>query len=332
MYLCVMDKKEKTKRIKESIERMDKLFGESSVIKLGDNQKMGNVDFISTGSLKLDAAIGGGIPRGRITEILGMESTFKSSLCMQTIAECQKAGGIAAVIDFEHAYSKEQAESLGVNNDEIYFAQPRTAEEGLSILQELVSSEAFDLVCVDSIAAMLPATEKEDSLEKQSMGVLAKLMSKVCRKLVGPISTSNTAVIYVNQYRQVLGSYVPMNTSPGGLAIRFYASVRLETSRSNIKEGDEIVGNILKVKVLKNKVGAPFRKAELRYLFATGFDKLTELIEVGIDTEIIQRGGAWISYGDVKTQGVEKFKQLLADNEGLKIEIEKKIKENLANA
>lgn len=325
-----MEKKEKLKKIKESLEKLDKSYGSGSVIRLGDNQKVGDVEFISTGSLKLDAAIGGGIPRGRITEIVGMESTFKSSLCMQTIAECQKSGGIAAVIDFEHAYSKEQAESLGVNNDDVYFSQPDTAEQGLTILQELITSGAFDLICVDSIAAMLPATEKEEGIDKQSMGVLAKLMSKVCRKLVAPISTSNTAVIYVNQYRQMLGTYVPTNTAPGGLAIRFYASVRLETSRSNIKEGDEIVGNILKVKVLKNKVGAPFRKAELRYMFTTGFDKLTELIEVGIDVGVINQGGAWINYGDIKTQGIEKFKKLLADNDGLKVEIEKKIKEKLS--
>lgn len=324
-----MNAKEKNKKIKESLDKLDETFGAGSVIRLGDNKKVGDIEFISTGSLKLDAAVGGGVPRGRITEIIGMESTFKSSLCFQTMAECQKGGGLVAIIDFEHAYSKEQAESLGVNNDEIYFSQPRTAEEGLSVLEELIKSGAFDLICVDSIAAMLPASEDEGTMSAQSMGVVAKLMSKALRKLAGPISFSNTAVIFVNQYRQVIGTYFPTTTGSGGLALKFYASVRLETSRANIKEGDEVIGNILKVKVLKNKVGVPFRRVELRYLFDKGFDKLTELIEVGIDTGIILRGGSWISYRDIKLQGLEKFGQLLNDNAELKSEIEGKIKEKL---
>lgn len=324
-----MNAKEKNKKIKESLDKLDETFGVGSVIRLGDNKKVGDIEFISTGSLKLDAAVGGGIPRGRITEILGMESTFKSSLCMQTMAECQKNGGLVAIVDFEHAYSKEQAANLGVNNDEIYFSQPRTAEEGLSVLEELIKSGAFDLICVDSIAAMLPASEDEGTMSAQSMGVVAKIMSKACRKLIGPIASSNTAVIFVNQYRQVIGSYVPTSVGSGGLALKFYASVRLETSRANIKEGDEIIGNILKVKVLKNKVGVPFRRVELRYLFDKGFDKLTELIEVGIDANIINRQGAWISYETIKTQGIEKFKQLVVDNDELRIEIENKVKAKL---
>lgn len=324
---------ERTKALKMAIEKIEKDFGKGSIMKLGDKPAV-NVEAIPTGSLALDIALGiGGVPRGRIIEVYGPESSGKTTLAQHIVAECQKRGGIAAYVDAEHALDPEYARNLGVDIDNLLISQPDTGEQALDITEELVRSGAVDVVVVDSVAALVPKAEIDGSMEDQQMGLQARLMSKALRKLTGVIGKTNTTVIFINQLRMKIGvMYGNPETTTGGNALKYYASVRMEIRRTEgLKDDGEEIGNHVRVKVLKNKVAPPFRTAEFDIIFGKGICKIGNILDVAVNFGIVDKAGAWFSYNNEKLgQGREKAKEFLAENPDLLKEIEGKIRAKLA--
>ena len=324
---------ERSKALKLAIEKIEKDFGKGAIMKLGDKPAV-SVETIPTGALALDVALGvGGIPRGRIIEIYGPESSGKTTLAQHIVAECQKKGGIAAFVDAEHALDPEYARNLGVNVDELLISQPDTGEQALDITEELVRSGAVDVIVVDSVAALVPKAEIEGSMEDQQMGLQARLMSKALRKLTGIIGTTNTTVIFINQLRQKIGvMYGNPETTTGGNALKYYASVRLEIKRVEGLKGDgEDIGNHVRVRILKNKVAPPFRTAEFDIIFGKGICKIGNILDVAVDLDIVKKAGSWFSFNDDKLgQGRDKAKEFLAANPDILNQIETLVREKLA--
>ena len=324
---------ERVKALKLAIDKIEKDFGKGAIMKLGDKPSV-SVETIPTGSLALDIALGvGGIPRGRIIEVYGPESSGKTTLAQHIVAECQKKGGIAAFVDAEHALDPEYARNLGVNIDELLISQPDTGEQALDITEELVRSGAVDIIVVDSVAALVPKAEIEGSMEDQQMGLQARLMSKALRKLTGIIGKTNTTVIFINQLRQKIGvMYGNPETTTGGNALKYYASVRMEIKRVEGLKGDgEDVGNHVRVRVLKNKVAPPFRTAEFDIIFGKGICKIGNILDVAVDLDIVKKAGSWFSFNDEKLgQGRDKAKEFLAANPDILNTIEKLVREKLA--
>ena len=324
---------EREKALKLAIEKIEKDFGKGSIMKLGDKPSV-SVESIPTGSLDLDIALGiGGIPRGRIIEIYGPESSGKTTLAQHIVAECQKKGGIAAFVDAEHALDPEYARNIGVKIEDLLISQPDTGEQALDITEELVRSGAVDIIVVDSVAALVPKAEIDGSMEDQQMGLQARLMSKALRKLTGIIGKTNTTVIFINQLRMKIG-FVLGNpeTTTGGNALKYYSSVRMEIRRTETIKGENgDLGNHVKVKVLKNKVAPPFRTAEFDIIFGKGICKFGNILDVGVKMNIVDKSGSWFSYKDEKLgQGREKAKEFLANNPEIMASIEKEIREKLA--
>jgi recombination protein RecA len=318
----------KNKALQAALSQIEKQFGKNTVMRLGDNTVQA-VEAVSTGSLTLDIALGiGGLPKGRIIEIYGPESSGKTTLAIHAIAEAQKAGGIAAIIDAEHAFDRFYAESLGVDINNLWISQPDNGEQALEIADQLIRSSAIDIIVIDSVAALTPKAEIEGEMGDSKMGLQARLMSQALRKLTATISKTNTTCIFINQLREKLGiMFGNPETTTGGNALKFYASVRLDIRRlGQIKDGDQVLGNLTRVKVVKNKVAPPFRKAEFEILFGKGISKLGEIVDLGVQFGIIKKSGAWFSYDDTKLgQGRDAAKQLIADNPELAEELEKKI-------
>lgn len=322
----------KLKALQAAMSKIEKDFGKGSIMKLGD-EKIENVEVIPTGSISLNAALGvGGYPKGRIIEIYGPESSGKTTLAIHAIAECQKAGGIAAFIDAEHAFDRFYAEKLGVDIDNLWISQPDNGEQALEIADQLISSSAIDILVVDSVAALTPKKEIEGEMGDNNVGLQARLMSQALRKLTSTISKTNTTCIFINQLREKIGvMFGNPETTTGGNALKFYASVRLDIRRvTAIKDGDQVIGNMTRVKVVKNKVAPPFRKAEFEITFGEGISKLGEILDLGVEYGIIQKNGSWYSYnGSRLSQGRDTCKALLKDNPELCEELEGKIMEKL---
>lgn len=324
---------ERNKALKLAIEKIEKDFGKGAIMKLGDKPTV-NVDAIPTGSLALDVALGiGGIPRGRIIEIYGPESSGKTTLAQHVVAECQKRGGIAAYVDAEHALDPEYARNLGVQVDDLLISQPDTGEQALDITEELVRSGAVDIVVVDSVAALVPKAEIEGSMEDQQMGLQARLMSKALRKLTGIIGKTNTTVIFINQLRMKIGvMYGNPETTTGGNALKYYASVRLEIKRTEGLKGDgEEIGNHVRVRILKNKVAPPFRTAEFDIIFGQGICKVGNILDVAVNLNIVNKAGSWFSFKDEKLgQGRDKARDFLKEHPEILQEVESLVREKLA--
>ena len=322
------DKAAKLKALQLTLDKMDKAYGKGAVMKMGDS-KVEDVEAISSGSLGLDLALGvGGYPRGRVIEIYGPESSGKTTLTLHAIAEAQKAGGIAAFIDAEHAFDRFYAENLGVDIENLIISQPDYGEQALEIADNLISSGAIDIVVIDSVAALTPKSEIEGEMGDSKMGLHARLMSQALRKLTGTISKTKCTVIFINQLREKIGvMFGNPETTTGGNALKFYASVRLDIRRrTQIKDGDKVIGNSTKVKVVKNKVAPPFQVAEFDIMYGEGISKIGEIIDLGVNYEIIKKSGSWFSYGDTKLgQGRDAVKTLLSDNPDLMDELEEKI-------
>jgi len=325
---------EKLKALKLTIEKIDKQFGKGTIMKLGDSA-IEPLEAISTGSLGLDLALGiGGFPKGRIIEIYGPESSGKTTLAIHAIAEAQKKGGIAAFIDAEHAFDKLYAQKLGVDVENLLISQPDNGEQALEIADNLIRSGAIDIIVIDSVAALVPKGEIEGEMGDSKMGLQARLMSQALRKLTGTINKTNCCCIFINQLREKIGvMFGNPETTTGGNALKFYSSVRLDIRRTGqIKEGDDVMGNRVKVKVVKNKVAPPFRIAEFDIMYGEGISKVGEIIDLAVEHEIIQKSGSWFSYEGAKLgQGRDAVKQLLSDNLEMSEEIEKKIKNKLMN-
>jgi recombination protein RecA len=322
---------EKRKSLDVAIKQIDKAFGKGSLVRLGDKE-IEPIESISTGSLGLDMALGvGGIPKGRIIEIFGPESSGKTTLTLHAVAECQKAGGVCAFIDAEHALDVVYAKNLGVDVDNLLVSQPDYGEQALEILETVVRSGAVDLVVVDSVAALTPKVEIDGDMDDQQVGVQARLMSKALRKITGVLNKMNTTVIFINQIRMKIGmtGYGSPETTTGGNALKFYSSVRLDIRRiATLKQAEQSIGNRVKVKVVKNKVAPPFQQAEFDIMFGEGISKTGELIDYGVKLDIVDKAGAWFSYGDGKIgQGRENSKVFLKDNIEIAQEIEQKIKD-----
>ena len=324
---------ERAKALKLAIDKIEKDFGKGSIMKLGDKATV-NVDAIPTGALSLDVALGiGGVPRGRIIEIYGPESSGKTTLAQHIVAECQKKGGIAAFVDAEHALDPEYARNLGVQVDDLLISQPDTGEQALDITEELVRSGAVDIVVVDSVAALVPKAEIEGSMEDQQMGLQARLMSKALRKLTGIIGKTNTTVIFINQLRMKIGvMYGNPETTTGGNALKYYASVRMEIKRTEGLKGDgEDIGNHVRVRVLKNKVAPPFRTAEFDIIFGKGICKIGNILDVAVNLDIVKKAGSWFSFNEEKLgQGRDKAKEFLAENPDILSTVETLVREKLA--
>ncbi len=323
-----MDDKQK-KSLDLAIKQIDKTFGKGTLIRLGDKE-VEPVEAISTGSLGLDLALGvGGLPKGRVIEIYGPESSGKTTLTLHAIAECQKAGGVCAFIDAEHALDVVYAKNLGVDTDNLLVSQPDFGEQALEILETVVRSGAVDLVVVDSVAALTPKVEIDGDMDDQQVGVQARLMSKALRKITGLLHKMNCTVIFINQIRMKIGmtGYGSPETTTGGNALKFYSSVRLDIRRiATLKQAENSIGNKVKVKVVKNKVAPPFKQAEFDIMFGEGISKMGELIDYGVKLDIVDKAGAWFSYGDSKIgQGKENSKLFLKDNPETAFEIEQKI-------
>ena len=323
----------KKKALQLTLDKLDKTYGRGAVMKLGD-EAIEEVESISSGSIGLDLALGvGGYPRGRVIEIYGPESSGKTTLTLHAIAECQKAGGIAAFIDAEHAFDRFYAEKLGIDVSELVISQPDHGEQALEIADNLIRSGAIDVVVVDSVAALTPKSEIEGEMGDSKMGLHARLMSQALRKLTASISKTNCTVFFINQLREKIGvMFGNPETTTGGNALKFYASVRLDIRRSSqIKSGEaEVMGNKTRVKVVKNKVAPPFRTTEFDIIYGEGISKMGEIIDLGVDYEIIKKSGSWFSYGETKLgQGRDAVKALLDDNLGLMEELETKIMETV---
>ena len=323
---------QKLKALQSALAKIEKDFGKGSIMKMGDEQ-IANVEVIPTGSIGLNAALGvGGYPKGRIIEIFGPESSGKTTLAIHAMAECQKAGGICAFIDAEHAFDRFYAANLGVDVDNLYISQPDNGEQALEIAEQLIRSSAIDLIIVDSVAALTPKKEIEGDMGDSSVGLQARLMSQALRKLTSTISKTKTTCIFINQLREKIGvMFGNPETTTGGNALKFYSSVRLDIRKvTTLKDGDTPIGNQVRVKVVKNKVAPPFRKAEFEITFGDGISKVGEIVDLGTEFEIIKKSGSWFSYGDTKLgQGRDAVKALLKDNPELCEEIEEKIMEKL---
>ena len=323
---------EKLKALQAATEKIEKSFGKGSIMKLGSGE-VESIDVIPTGSIGLDAALGvGGYPRGRIIEIYGPESSGKTTLAIHAIAQAQKMGGIAAFIDAEHAFDRFYAEKLGVDIDNLWISQPDNGEQALEIAEQLIRSSAIDIIIVDSVAALTPKAEIEGDMGDNKVGLQARLMSQALRKLTSAISKTNTTCIFINQLREKIGvMFGNPETTTGGNALKFYASVRMDMRRTTqLKDGEEATGNRTRVKIVKNKVAPPFRKAEFDIMFGTGISRSGEIVDLGVETGIIKKSGSWFSYGDTKlAQGRDAPKQLMEDNLELAQEIEAKIMEAL---
>jgi len=324
--------KDKSKALDAALSQIERAFGKGSIMRLGKNQKPVEIETISTGSLGLDIALGvGGLPRGRIIEIYGPESSGKTTLALHTIAEAQKKGGVCAFVDAEHAMDPIYARKLGVNLDDLLISQPDTGEQALEIADTLVRSGAIDVLVIDSVAALTPKAELDGEMGEVQPGLQARLMSQALRKLTGSISRSNTMVIFINQIRMKIGvMYGSPETTTGGNALKFYASVRLDIRRvSTLKERDDAIGNNVRVKVVKNKVAPPFKQVEFDIMFGEGISKVGELIDLGVKAGIVEKSGAWFSYDSQRLgQGRENSKQFLRDNPDIANRIETSIRQN----
>ncbi|MCB9315733.1 MAG: recombinase RecA [Lewinellaceae bacterium] len=330
------EKENKFKTLQATIDRLDKTYGKGTIMRLGDKQAV-DIEVISTGSLGLDIALGcHGLPKGRVIEIYGPESSGKTTLAIHAIAECQKNGGIAAIIDAEHAFDRFYAENLGVDVSNLLISQPDNGEQALEITENLIRSGAVDIVVIDSVAALVPRSEIEGEMGDSKMGLQARLMSQAMRKLTSAIGRTGCCCIFINQLREKIGvMFGNPETTTGGNALKFYASVRLDIRKSGAAMKDKdgnVVGNQVKVKVVKNKLSPPFRVAQFDIIFGEGISKVGEIIDLGSDLDIIQKSGAWYSYDDAKiAQGRDAAKQFLLDNPEVAAEIEQKIKEKVAS-
>ena len=327
-------KKEKLKALQATLDRLDKSYGKGSVMRLGD-EPVEKIEVIKTGSVTLNRALGvGGFPKGRVIEIYGPESSGKTTLAIHAIAEAQKMGGIAAIIDAEHAFDQFYAKNLGVDIDNLLISQPDNGEQALEIADNLIRSGAVDILVIDSVAALTPKAEIEGEMGDHQMGLQARLMSKALRKLTGSISKANTCCIFINQLREKIGvMFGNPETTTGGNALKFYSSVRIDIRRSSaIKNSDKVIGNRTRVKVVKNKVAPPFQQAEFDIMYGEGISKPGEIIDLGVELNIINKSGSWYSYGDTKLgQGRDAVKEILVDNIELLEELENKITEQLNN-
>ncbi len=323
------EKEAKLKALQLTLDKLDKTYGKGTVMKMGD-KAVEEVETISSGSLGIDLALGvGGYPRGRVIEIYGPESSGKTTLTLHAIAEAQKAGGIAAFIDAEHAFDRNYAEKLGVDIENLIISQPDNGEQALEIAENLIRSGAIDIVVIDSVAALTPKSEIEGEMGDSKMGLHARLMSQALRKLTGTISKTHCTVFFINQLREKIGvMFGSPETTTGGNALKFYASVRLDIRRSTqIKDGENVIGNRTKVKVVKNKVAPPFKVAEFDIMYGEGISKTGEILDLAVEFEIIKKAGSWFSYGDTKLgQGRDAVKSLIKDNPELADELESKIK------
>jgi recombination protein RecA len=326
-------KKEKLKALELTLGNIEKHYGKGAIMKLGD-QAVENVEVVPTGSISMDYALGiGGFPRGRIVEIYGPEASGKTTLALHAIAEAQKKGGIAAFIDAEHAFDRFYAEKLGVDVENLLVSQPDNGEQALEIVDNLIRSGAIDIIVIDSVAALTPKSEIEGEMGDSKMGLQARLMSQALRKLTANISKTGAICVFINQLREKIGvMFGNPETTTGGNALKFYTSIRVDIRRMNqIKEGEKIVGNRVRVKIVKNKVAPPFRKAEFDILYGEGISRMGEIIDLGVDHGIIKKSGSWFSYGDTKLgQGRDAVKKLLEDNPELSDELEKGINQKLA--
>lgn len=325
---------EKLKALKATMDKIEKTYGKGSIMKMGD-EKIEEIAVIPSGSIALNAALGvGGYPRGRVIEIFGPESSGKTTLAIHAIAEAQKAGGVAAFIDAEHAFDRFYAEKLGVKIDELLISQPNSGEEALEITEQLIRSSAIDIIVIDSVAALTPKAELEGEMGDSKMGLQARLMSQALRKLTATISKTNTTCIFINQLREKIGvMFGNPETTTGGNALKFYSSVRLDIRRiGSLKDGEEILGNQTRVKVVKNKVSPPFRKAEFDIMYGEGISRLGEIVDLGSDLGIIKKSGSWYSYQETRLgQGREAAKNSIKDNPELSEELERLIFEALQN-
>ncbi|WP_207204716.1 recombinase RecA [Miniphocaeibacter massiliensis] len=328
MAINFTDDKNKNQALQDTFKNIEKQFGKGAVMRLGDAPRQ-NIDSIPTGAINLDVALGiGGLPRGRVVEIYGPESSGKTTLALHVVAEAQKAGGLAAFIDAEHALDAQYAEKLGVNTDDLIISQPDTGEQALAICESLVRSSALDVVVVDSVAALVPRAEIEGDMGDSHMGLQARLMSQALRKLTAVISKANTTVIFINQLREKIGvMFGNPETTTGGRALKFYSSVRIEVRRAEaIKDGDSIIGNRTRVKVVKNKVAPPFKQVEFDIMYGLGISKTGTLLDLAADADIVNKAGAWYSYeGERLGQGREKAKDYLENNTDILNEISEKI-------
>ena len=325
---------QKLKALQAAMAKIEKDFGKGAIMRMGE-EKIVNVEVIPTGSIGLNAALGvGGYPKGRIIEIYGPESSGKTTLAIHAIAECQKAGGVAAFIDAEHAFDRFYAEHLGVDINNLYISQPDNGEQALEIADHLIRSSAIDIIVIDSVAALTPKKEIEGDMGDSAVGLQARLMSQALRKLTGTIAKTNTTCIFINQLREKIGvMFGNPETTTGGNALKFYASVRLDIRKvTSIKDGDNVIGNQVRVKVIKNKVAPPFRKAEFEITFGEGISKVGEIVDLGVEFGIIKKSGSWFSYGDTKlAQGRDAVKDVMKDNPELCDELEAKIKQAIAD-
>ncbi len=324
----------KLKALQATMDKIEKDFGKGAIMKLGDRPE-GDVSVIPSGSIALDHALGiGGYPRGRVIEIFGPESSGKTTLAIHAIAEAQKAGGFAAIIDAEHAFDRTYAKNLGVDVDTLLISQPDNGEQALEIADDLIRSGAIDIIVVDSVAALTPKAEIEGEMGDQKMGLQARLMSQALRKLTANISKTNTCCIFINQLREKIGvMFGNPETTTGGNALKFYASVRIDVRKvTQLKDGDDPTGNRTRVKIVKNKMAPPFRKAEFDIVFGEGISKIGEIVDLGVEFDIIKKSGSWFSYGESRlAQGRDAVKKLLMDNPELTEEIEGKIREAMNN-
>jgi recombination protein RecA len=331
--MAVEANKEKLKALQMTIDRMEKSYGKGAVMKLGDSA-IEKIDVIPTGSLGIDLALGvGGYPRGRVVEIYGPESSGKTTLAIHAIAEVQKLGGIAAIVDAEHAFDRYYAENLGVDTENLFISQPDNGEQALEIAENLIRSGAIDLLVIDSVAALTPRAEIEGEMGDSQVGLQARLMSKALRKLTGAISKTGCCCIFINQLREKIGvMFGNPETTTGGNALKFYSSVRIDIRRSTqIKDGDTVMGNRTRVKIVKNKVAPPFAKAEFDIMYGRGISKSGEILDLAVELGLVKKSGSWFSYGDTKLgQGRDAVKSLIEDNPELMDELEEKLKAEIA--